>query len=220
MRSYTLIYPVPIHRSFKLNKSLSLKILLRHHIHTKAIMFCEYIFSLCATLLKTFFLTKSTWSAYPTRYIRNHCRSHLVLSTVISSGSQKCCSMATATIRQQWRDFQGMIICSAFYFLQSAHSCCWSGGTVTLNARVCKQQVAQQDSLSLLLVQSALPISETLITVCLQCPPGATWELPNFCCCSCSLPCWVSHRSWTSVLYTQFRPCGDTYERQTQEGKG
>lgn len=43
-------------------------------------------------------------------------------------------------------------------------------GTVTLNARVCKQQVAQQDSFSMLLVLSALPTSETLITGCLHIP--------------------------------------------------
>lgn len=41
---------------------------------------------------------------------------------------------------------------------------------VTLNARACKQQVAQQDSFSMSLVQLALPNSETLLTGCLPIP--------------------------------------------------
>lgn len=41
---------------------------------------------------------------------------------------------------------------------------------VTLNARVRKQQVAQEDSLAMSLVQLALPNSETLLTGCLPIP--------------------------------------------------
>lgn len=225
MRFYTLISPVPIHRSFKLNKSLSRIPFETPYPHKNYHIL--WIFFLCHASFKDSFHKKSTWSAYPTRYILNHGRSHPGLSTLIASGSQKCCSMATATTPQQSLDFQRMMICSAFYFLWSANSCCWSRGTVTLNARVCKQQVAQQDSLAVSLVQSALPISETLITGCPRVPLVPRENYHTCSCCTCSLhQCLAGSKSQVMnfcLIHTSSglrnRP-RDTCERQTWEGEG
>ena len=181
---------------------------------------------LCHASFKDSFRKKSTWSAYPTRYIPNHGRSHLGLSTMIASGSQKCCSMATAPIPQQRLDFQRMIICSTFYFLWSTNSCCWSQGTVTLNARVCKQQVAQQDCFSMSLVQSALPISETLIKGSPRVPlvPQKNYHTFAAAVAHC-INALLAGKSVTNFCLTHIssglrNPLGDTYEGQTWEDEG